>query len=182
MRIRNGGRNLHKNLTYNEYAQEVIAQLANGGIFLTVKDPDQDRANIMTIGWGTIGYIWRKPIFLVMVRYSRHTYGLLEKAGEFTVSVPLKQDCRKELLICGRQSGRDIDKFRECGFTPQQGRIISTPIIQECPLHFECRVVYQQAMEPAQLNNELRAKCYQTPDYHVLYYGEILASYLTKEL
>ena len=147
---------MHKDIAFNEYAQEVITQLANGGVFLTVKDPGQNRANIMTIGWGTIGYIWRKPIFMVMVRYSRHTYGLLEKTGEFTVSVPLNQDRRKELLICGRQSGRDIDKFKECGFTPEKGKTVDTPIIKECPLHFECRVVYQQAMEPGQLSPELR--------------------------
>jgi flavin reductase (DIM6/NTAB) family NADH-FMN oxidoreductase RutF len=171
---------MHKDIAYHEYANEAIAHLANGGIFLTVKDPDQDRANIMTIGWGTIGYIWRKPILMVMVRYSRHTYGLLEKAGEFTVSIPLHQDRTNELMICGRQSGRDIDKFKECGFTPEKGRAIDTPIIKECPLHFECRVVYQQAMEPGQLNKELRTNCYQTPDYHVLYFGEILASYLRK--
>ncbi|NLW58898.1 MAG: flavin reductase family protein [Firmicutes bacterium] len=171
---------MHKDIAFNEYAQEVITQLANGGAFLTVKDPGQNRANIMTIGWGTIGYIWRKPIFMVMVRYSRHTYGLLEKTGEFTVSVPLNQDRRKELLICGRQSGRDLDKFKECGFTPEKGKTVDTPIIKECPLHFECRVVYQQAMEPGQLSPELRSSCYPTPDYHVLYYGEILASYLTE--
>lgn len=168
-----------KEIAYNEYAQEVIRQLAHGGVFLTVKDPDQNRANIMTIGWGTLGYMWRKPIFMVMVRYSRHTYGLLEKAGEFTVSVPLNQDRSKELLICGRQSGRDTDKFLACGFTPVKGQTIDTPIIKECPLHFECRVVYQHAMEPGQLDKKLRANCYQTPDYHVLYFGEILASYLT---
>lgn len=169
-----------KEITYNDYAKEFTTQLANGGAFLTVKDPDHDRANIMTIGWGSIGYIWRKPILMVLVRYSRHTYGLLEKAGEFTVSVPLKQDRRKELLICGQQSGREIDKFKECGFTPEKAQIITTPIIKECPLHFECRVVYQQAMEPGQLDNELRANCYSTPDYHVIYYGEIVASYLTE--
>ncbi|NLM37677.1 MAG: flavin reductase family protein [Firmicutes bacterium] len=169
-----------KEIAYNEYAREVTTQLANGGVFLTVKDPAQNRANIMTIGWGTIGLMWRKPIFMVMVRYSRHTYGLLAKAGEFTVSVPLQQDRTKELLICGRQSGRDTDKFQACGFTPVKGRAIDTPVIKECPLHFECRVVYQHAMEPGLLDPKLRAGCYQTPDYHVIYFGEILASYLTE--
>ncbi|NLY91569.1 MAG: flavin reductase family protein [Firmicutes bacterium] len=166
-----------KNINYNDYAQEFITHLAKGGVFLTVKD--QDKANIMTIGWGTIGQIWNKPILMVMVRYSRHTYGLLEKAGEFTVSVPLNQNRTKELLICGQRSGREIDKFQACGFTPEKSQVVATPIIKECPLHFECRVVYQQAMEPGQLSGAFREKWYKTPDYHVLYYGEIVAAYLT---
>lgn len=173
-----GGRNMRKEINYNDYAEELITQLTKGGVFLTVKD--QEKANIMTIGWGTFGWIWNKPILMVMVRYSRHTYGLLENAGEFTVSVPLKQNRTKELLICGQQSGREIDKFQTCGFTPEKGQAVTTPVIKECPLHFECRVVYQQAMEPGQLSKEFRAKWYKTPDYHVLYYGEIVAAYLTE--
>mgnify|MGYP000971004472 CR=1 FL=1 len=164
-------------ITYHDYAPQVITHLASGGALLTVEGGK--RANIMTIGWGTVGYMWGKPILMAMVRYSRYTYDLLEKAGEFTLSVPLDRDLDKELLICGRQSGRDIDKFRECGFTPLKSQVVSAPVIKECPLHFECRLVYQQAMEPGQLSPELRAKWYKTPDYHVLYFGEIVASYLT---
>ena len=169
---------MHKEIVYQDYAPQVITQLDSGGAFLTVKNGDQ--ANIMTIGWGTMGTIWGKPILMVMVRYSRHTYGMLEKAGEFTLSVPLNRDLSKELLICGRQSGREIDKFKECRFTPLKGQVVGTPVIKECPLHFECRVVYQQAMEPGQLTPALRDKWYKNSDYHVLYFGEIVASYLTE--
>ena len=167
-----------KAIIYQDYAPQLITQLADGGAFLTVKNGKQ--ANIMTIGWGTIGNIWSKPILMVMVRYSRHTYGMLEKAGEFTLSVPLNRNLSEELLICGRQSGREIDKFKECRFTPLQSQVISTPGIKECPLHFECHVVYQQAMEPGQLNPAFRDKWYKTPDYHVLYFGEIVAGFLTE--
>jgi flavin reductase (DIM6/NTAB) family NADH-FMN oxidoreductase RutF len=169
---------MHKEIDYQEYASEVITQLSQSGVFLTVKNGAG--ANIMTIGWGTIGTMWGKPILMVMVRYCRHTYGLLEKAGEFTVSVPRNRDLSKELLICGRESGREIDKFKACGFTPLKSQVVDTPVIKECPLHFECRVVYQQAMEPGQLTPALRDKWYGNHDYHVLYFGEIVARYLTE--
>jgi flavin reductase (DIM6/NTAB) family NADH-FMN oxidoreductase RutF len=64
-------------LAYEEYSQQFLKQLPKGA-FLTVKDGD--RLNTMTIGWGSIGWIWQKPILMVMVRYSRHTYELIDKA------------------------------------------------------------------------------------------------------
>lgn len=164
-------------IKYNELVKETLDQLPNG-IFLTVKD--QDKLNTMIIGWGNIGIIWRKPIFQVLVRYSRYTYQLLENAGEFTVSVPLNKDLKKAIAFCGTKSGRDFDKFKECNLTAEQGRVLNTPIIGECDLHYECKVVYQQAIEPALLNQELKSQVYPKLDYHVMYFGEIVACYKKK--
>ncbi|MBO8136962.1 MAG: flavin reductase family protein [Desulfotomaculum sp.] len=166
---------MKKDVSYNQYAGEFLEQLPRGA-FLTVKDGE--KLNTMTIGWGTIGYVWRKPIMLVAVRYSRYTYQLLEKAKEFTVSVPIKTDMKKELAFCGTKSGRDIDKFKELGLTAEPGKVVNTPVIGQCDLHYECRVVYQQAMEPAAVSESIHKDCYPKGDFHVLYYGEIVASYI----
>ena len=74
------------------------------GAFLIVSDGGQ-RTNIMTIGWAQIGFIWGKPVMTVLVRPSRYTHGLLEKAGYFTVCVPPEGKLRKELAFCGSKSG-----------------------------------------------------------------------------
>lgn len=166
---------MFKDLTFDEYSSQLLKQLPKGA-FLTVKEGE--RLNTMTIGWGSLGFIWRKPIFTVLVRYSRYTYELLDKAKEFSVSVPLKGELKKELALCGTKSGRDIDKFKECGFTPLKGKVINTPVIAECDLHYECKVVHQQAMEPALFDPALKGNCYPHLDYHVIYYGEIIATYL----
>lgn len=168
---------MKKDVLYNQYLKEVLEQLPKGA-FLTVQD--NDKLNTMTIGWGTVGYIWRKPIFVVAVRYSRYTYLLLERSKEFTVSIPLNKDLKKELAVCGTKSGRDIDKFKELNLTPEPAKVINTPAIGECDLHYECKVVYQQAMEPALINENVYKDCYPKGDFHVLYYGEIVACY-TKE-
>ena len=165
-------------INYNEYSSEALEQLKKGA-FLTVKDGNE--ANTMTIGWGTIGYIWNKPIFMVAVRYSRHTYKLLENAKEFTVSIPLNNNLKKELSYCGTKSGRDVNKFEKCNLSILEGQKVSTPIIGECELHYECKVVYQQVMEPATLDEEIKKRSYSNNDYHVLYYGDILDTYLLKK-
>lgn len=164
-----------RKLNYNEYSKEALEQLKKGA-FLTVKD--NNRVNTMTIGWGNIGFIWGKPIFMVLVRYSRYTYNLIDKSKEFTISIPINKDLRKELAYCGTHSGRDVDKFKECNLTILDGQKISTPIIGECELHYECKVVYQQTMEPGTLDNDIRNKNYSDNDYHVMYFGEILDSYI----
>ena len=161
--------------TFSQYSQQALEQLKKGA-FLTVKSGDE--TNTMTIGWGAISYIWNKPIFMVAVRYSRHTYSLIEKSREFTVSMPLEKDLLKALAFCGSRSGRDVNKFEECGLSLADSRSLSTPVIGDCELHYECRVVYQQAMEPFALDPEIRSQMYGgNNDFHVLYYGEILESY-----
>ncbi len=166
---------MFKDIGYNEYSSEMMKQLEKGA-FLTVKS--EDKLNTMTIGWGTLGFIWKKPIFMAVVRYSRHTYDILEKSKEFTVSVPLTRDMKKELAICGTKSGRDIDKFKECNLTTIKGKSIDTPIIEECELHYECKVVYQQAMEPGLIDKGIREANYSNNDFHIMYYGEIVESYI----
>ncbi len=132
----------------------------------------------MTIGWGGITFFWGKPIFIVPVRQSRYTFQLIDKAQEFTVSVPLEVDMRKALAYCGKNSGRDVNKYNEIGLVTVPGKVVSTPIIEQCDLHFECKIVYKQTMDPTYLDQGVQEKWY--PDYHTLYYGEILACYRTK--
>ncbi len=160
---------------FNEYSKEALEQIIKGA-FLTVKDGE--KVNTMTIGWGNIGIVWNKPIFMVAVRYSRYTYNLLEGSKEFTVSIPINKELKKELAYCGKYSGRDVDKFKECNLTMIEGQKVSAPIIGECELHYECKVAYQQAMEPATLAKDIKEKFYTNNDYHVLYFGEIVDSYL----
>lgn len=173
-----GGYTMFKDIHYNEYTKEFLEQLPKG-VFLTVKDGE--KINTMTIGWGNIGVIWSKPIITVAVRYSRYTYDLINHSDEFTISIPLNGQLKKELGYCGTKSGRDVDKFKECGLSAVKGREVDTPVIGECDLFYECKVVYKQAMEPATLDQIIDEKCYSNHDYHVLYYGEIVSSYIKEK-
>lgn len=166
-----------KHVPYQKYLPEFMEKLSHGGTFLTTKSGNE--LNTMTIGWGTAGFMWNKPVLVVAVRYSRHTYHLLEQSHTFTVSVPLQAELKDALAFCGTKSGREVDKFTECDLHAQPGQVIDTPIVGKCQLHYECKVVYQQAMEPIALEAEIKNRFYKQQDYHVLYYGEIVACYLT---
>lgn len=166
-----------KEILYTEVIKEAVEQLSKGGAFLTTVY--EDSVNTMTIGWAAMGFIWNKPILIVAVRYSRHTYKLLDKLGQFTVSFPAPGKLGKELIVCGTKSGRDVDKFKECEFKPLEASTVITPLIDKCKIHMECKVVYKQAMEPGLLDKSIKKMFYESNnDYHVLYYGEITACYV----
>ena len=76
-----------KHIKYDKYLREVLDKMEKG-LFLTVKS--KEKINTMTIGWGSIGIIWGKPIFTVAVRNSRYTHSLIENSNNFTVSIPLE--------------------------------------------------------------------------------------------
>ena len=157
-------------------ADALMAQISQGA-FLTVKAGEE--INTMTIGWATIGFIWKKKVFMVAVRNSRHTFSLLEKTDNFTVTVPTAgEEYRKALALCGTKSGRDLDKFAECRLGQRPGRISQSPIVDIPARHYECAIIYKSAMDPAFLHEDL-AGLYPQHDYHTLYFGEILACYET---
>ncbi|MDF2674726.1 MAG: flavin reductase domain protein FMN-binding protein [Clostridiales bacterium] len=162
---------MFKSIKYTEMSKEMLQQLPKGA-FLTVKDGD--KLNTMTIGWGSIGYMWNKPVFIAMVRYSRHTFDLIERAQNFTVSYPLNGQLKEALKFCGTKSGRDMDKIKECNLKLSPGNRVNTPIIEDCDLHFECKIIYKHPMDEQQLTKEIRDRAYPEGDYHMMYFGEIL--------
>lgn len=154
--------------------QKIVTQIENGA-FLTVKAGDQ--LNTMTIGWAMAGICWRKPVLMVAVRNSRHTFSILEAASDFTITMP-GGNLRDEIFYCGTKSGREVDKLQECGLGTAPARKTNTPVIDTAGLHAECRIVYKSAMDPNFLVSELHA-IYPERDFHTLYYGEIMACYDT---
>ena len=160
-----------------DHATSMFEQLFKGA-FLTTKKGE--KVNTMTIAWGGINIVWGRPLFVVYVRYTRDTYDMLEGNDEFTVSVPLAQDRKKELAYCGTKSGRDTDKILDCNFTLLPGKTINTPVLAECDLHYECKIIYRQAMEPGAVSQDVKDRYYSTHNYHMIYYGEIVDSYQTK--
>ncbi len=168
---------VYKDLAFNEYADKMFDQLQKGAFITTKKGK---KVNTMTIAWGGINFVWSKPVFIAYVRYTRDTYQMIESTDEFTISVPLNKDLDKELSYCGSKSGRDYDKIKECNLSLRDSRVIKTPILDDCELHYECKVIYKQAMEPGNIIQSVKDRYYKTNDYHVIYYGEIVDSYIIK--
>ena len=164
---------------YTDHLKETLSVLRNPGLLLVSADVD-GKPNAMTIGWGTIGIIWGKPIFTVLVRPSRFTYDLMENASDFTVNVP-SADMRSVVAFCGSASGRDHDKFAEKGLIAVPGKKVKTPIIEECVIHYECKIVHKNDVMKDELASEIVSSAYSGGDFHTIYYGEILSVYASPD-
>ncbi len=165
-----------KELNYMSIAEEAMRKIKKGA-FLTVKS--EAGLNTMTIGWATFGFIWQKPVLMVAVRPTRYTFGIIEKASDFTVTIP-SGNMIKETTFCGTKSGRDVDKFKACDLRTAEGKQVASHIISAPGIHYECRIVFKSAMNPAHLDARYDRALYPQKDYHTLYFGEILACYETE--
>jgi len=162
-----------KRIDFMAAAPKAMEQIKKGA-FLTVKSGQA--INTMTIGWASIGHVWRKPIMMVAVRLSRHTFTIIESADDFTVTIP-SSDMKEEIMFCGTKSGRDYNKFKECNLQTSDSQRVITPVIKAPGLHYECKIVYKSTMNPANLNQDYDTALYPEKDYHTLYFGEIVDCY-----
>lgn len=167
-----------KELNYLDAMGYTVERMSKGGVFLNVPG---EVPNTMTIGWGWIGYCWKKPVFTVLVRPQRHTFELIRKADCFTVSVPTAEALSEQLRMAGSLSGRTVRKFEGHGLTAAPALRVSAPIVAECGLHFECRTLLTDVMPGRTMDEEIRAACYPGNDFHEMFFGEIVACYATDE-
>jgi len=163
----------YSNVPYTTYLHETLSLLSKPGLLL-VAAAAESKPNTMTIGWGTIGIIWSRPIFTVLVRPSRHTFKHLQASDSFTVCVPSKT-LYEAVNFCGTHSGRDYDKFQECGLTAIPSTRVTAPGIAGSPVIYECQIVHTNDVIPANLADDIQASAYPGGDFHRIYYGEILA-------
>jgi len=97
-----------------------------------------DQANIITLAW--VGTICSDPPAVgTAIRPSRYSYDLIRQAEEFVVNIPTA-DLVAQVDYCGQVSGRDVDKWAACGFIPEPGTAVATPLIAQCPVNLECKL------------------------------------------
>lgn len=167
---------IKKVVEYNENLEK-NTELLSKGAFLTTKSGN--KVNSMTIAWGGVNFIWGKPIFTVMVRPQRYTYGIIEKTGEFTVTIPY-ENADKAISFLGSKSGKDMNKLAELNINIIESEEIDTPVLDMKGMHFECKVVYKTTMTSENLNESIKNSKYPLEDYHTIYFGEIVSSYIIK--
>jgi flavin reductase (DIM6/NTAB) family NADH-FMN oxidoreductase RutF len=95
--------------------------------------------NIITVAW--IGVVCSEPAILsVSIRPGRYSYQQIKDSGEFVVNIPT-QGQLEALDFCGIASGRDVNKFGELRLTAVPAETVSAPLVGECPVNLECKVI-----------------------------------------
>ena len=119
-----------------------------------------DKPNFMTAAWCGIAAS-TPPAISVALRRARYTFEGVEANGTFSINVPSASQARI-VDYCGIYSGHRQDKSEI--FQVEYGTLETSPLIAECPLKHECRVIHS-----LDLNS------------HVLFVGEIVETYLNED-
>ena len=120
------------------------------------------RRSICPLGWkmNTSG---SPPMIAISVSPLRFTHELIAQSGQFVLAWP-GEDLAEATLLCGTRSGRDVDKFAAAELTALPAEAVEAPLVAECAVNLECRVVGQM-----------------TSGDHTIFAGEILGAWVHDE-
>ncbi len=120
------------------------------------------KRSICPLGW-TMRTSSSPPMMAISVAPTRYTHELIEGAGEFVLAYPGRA-LAQATLYCGTNSGRDVDKFAQAGVTAAPARVVRAPLVRECEINLECRLV----------------DSFTTGD-HTIFAGEVVAAWSKEE-
>jgi flavin reductase (DIM6/NTAB) family NADH-FMN oxidoreductase RutF len=98
------------------------------------------KPNIITLG-EVYNLSLRTPTIVgISIHKARYSHELISRAGEYVVNLPTAR-MLEQVDRCGTTSGRTTDKFAAFGLTPLPASVVGPPLIAECPINVECKVI-----------------------------------------
>jgi flavin reductase (DIM6/NTAB) family NADH-FMN oxidoreductase RutF len=95
------------------------------------------KANFMALGWFNRVNA-NPPLLGVAVNKSHYSIAGIRENKTFSINIPNKK-MMKETDYCGLASGKNTDKSEI--FNVFYGKLLTAPMIDECPLCMECKLV-----------------------------------------
>lgn len=96
------------------------------------------RANVMAQSWHTM-MEFEPPLVGCVIGGNSFSFSALRRTRQCVINIPTAE-LVKQVVCCGNLSGRDVDKFAECGLTPVPASLVEPPLIGECYASLECVV------------------------------------------
>lgn len=97
------------------------------------------KPNFMTHAWR--GCLSSGDIVALSMDRRRYTHKGITQNMTFSINVP-SVDLAKEAEYCGSVSGARHNKIEVCKFEVFYGKLGTAPLIEQCPLNLECRVIH----------------------------------------
>lgn len=99
-----------------------------------------DKPNFMAVAFCGIANA-EPPMISIAIQHHRYTHGGIRQNLTFSVNIP-SSDLIKEADYCGITSGSKVNKVEACQFKVFYGQLNNAPLIEQCPVNLECRVVH----------------------------------------
>ena len=161
---------MFKEIKATEIKDNIVDLLKNNWGLVTAGD--SEKYNMMTVSWGAMGEIWGKDSVTVYIRPQRYTEEFIDSKDYFTLSFFSLEDKQRVHSVCGSKSGRDVDKTKECGLTPNFNE--NAPYFEEAKLVLVCKKMAKGKFDPEEfIDKEIEDKWYPEKDFHYIYVGEI---------
>lgn len=158
-------------VSWEELNDNVIRMI--GKDWMLIAAGEADDYNMMTASWGTMGWLWGRPVSTTYVRPQRHTHNYTEKYEYYTLTF-YKEEHKDVLRKMGTVSGKNFDKMNYEELTPvvtENGSIA----FEEAYLIIECRKMYNFVLKEDEFTDkEVMEDMYPEKDFHTVYYGEIM--------
>ncbi len=132
---------------------------------------NSDKYNTMTASWGGLGVLWNKNVVFAFVRPQRFTFDFM-KDNEYFSCAFFSEQYRDALSFCGKYSGRDVDKAKECNLTPVFSE--DAPYFEQADTVIICKKLYVQQMNEESFIDKALLSNYTGDDYHHVFVGEIV--------
>lgn len=147
-----------------------VKMIGSDWMLITTYDTDNKRVNAMTASWGALGVLWHKDVCICFVRPQRYTHKLLKEQDRFSIAF-MGEEYRSALRLCGRESGKDIDKLAECGLTAKD--CDGVPVITQSDTVLICKKLYEDEIKEDCFLDKQVMDNYKIKDYHTFYVCEI---------
>ena len=97
------------------------------------------KPNFMTAAWcGVVNS--QPPMVSASLKHHRYTLVGIKENNTFSVNIPFV-DMVQETDYCGIVSGAEVDRVADCKFNIFYGKLKTAPMINQCSVSLECKVV-----------------------------------------
>lgn len=100
---------------------------------------NKDRFNVMTMSWH-MAMEFSPPLIGCIIGPWDYSYAAFKKSKECVIAIPTV-DLIEEVVDIGNCTGRYVEKFEKFNLTPVKGKKVGAPLIKECLVNLECRLV-----------------------------------------
>ena len=129
------------------------------------------RTNGLTIGWGSVGVLWRTNIATIYIHKTRFSKEIFDTSKYFSINL-FEEKYNEQVGYYGKVSGRDEDKIINGGLEVEI--IDGVKTFKEAKYSIICEKVGQTDFDLNTITLEDIISWYKGTGVHTAYFGKIL--------
>lgn len=158
---------MFKEISAREIKENIVDLISNE--WMLISAGDENSHNMMTASWGFLGEMWGADTAVAVIRPQRYTMQFVNNCDYYALS--FYGDNKDIHKICGKLSGREVNKTEMTGLTPVFAD--NTVYFEEAHLVIICKKQYVQEMKEECFTDKAPLKWYGEKDYHKMIFGKI---------